>query len=168
MSRKSMFGKSLTVSLLIIGCLSFNSVLAQDIYLVRHFEKGKEGRDPHLTDTGSKRAAELAKVLAEANIEVLYSTQYQRTIETAQPFAAESGLSIVYYDPSALAAFANTLLASKQNSLVVGHSNTTPELIGLLGGKATAMQESDYGELFKLTIENDKVMTSSTMVSIQK
>lgn len=165
---RAMEKKWLLVSLLLLWSLSLNSVVARDIYLVRHFEKAKDSRDPHLTKLGSKRAVQLAELLKENDIKALYSTQYHRTIETAQPFAAQSGISIDYYDPRALADFAKQLLKSKKSSLVVGHSNTTPELIALLGGEAKAMQESDYGELFKLTIENGEVTTSSVMVSTHK
>lgn len=159
--------KFLLVSLLILGGLSFNSVASQDIYLVRHFEKAKGSDDPHLTELGSMRAVQLANLLKKTDIEVLFSTQYNRTIETAQPFADSSGLPIVFYDPKELNAFAKQLLSTNTNSVVVGHSNTTPELISLLGGEAKVLTESDYGELFKITIEDGKVMTSSVMVSSQ-
>lgn len=162
-----MHKKWLLVSLLILGSFSFHSVLAHDIYLVRHFEKAKGGDNPHLTLVGAKRALELAKLLEKNGIEVLFSTEYNRTIETAQPFAELSGLPIDFYDPRELETFAKQLLSANTDSLVVGHSNTTPELISLLGGEATLMTESDYGELFKLTIEGGKVITSSVMVTLQ-
>lgn len=101
------------------------------VYAVRHAEKGK-GRDPELTEAGAARAAELARVLGDVKLDAVYSTNYKRTQLTAQPVAAKQGLEVQGHDPKG---FAAALKGGKARTvLVVGHSNTTPDLIRSLGG----------------------------------
>lgn len=102
------------------------------VYAVRHAEKGS-GRDPELTEAGAARAAELARVLADVTLDAVYSTNTRRTKLTAQPVADGHDLEIQTYDPAGLA---KTLKAGEaRTALVVGHSNTTPDLIRALGGE---------------------------------
>ncbi|MEZ6189065.1 MAG: histidine phosphatase family protein [Planctomycetota bacterium] len=101
------------------------------VYAVRHAEKGA-GRDPELTEEGAARAQELARVLADAPLGAVYSTDTQRTRLTAQPAAQAHELEIQGYAPGTLAA--KLVGGEARTVLVVGHSNTTPDLIRELGG----------------------------------
>ena len=116
--------------------LSFASLAeTKEIYLTRHAEKQHDGtRDPSLTNQGQLRAETIAQFLKSKNIAAIYSTNYKRTMETAGATAKMLGLEIKHYDPSQLKAFADELKKVKGNALVVGHSNTTPDLVILLGG----------------------------------
>ncbi|WP_342805034.1 phosphoglycerate mutase family protein [Alteromonas sp. M12] len=136
-----------------------------DLYLVRHFEKQSGGTDPGLTQQGQLRAEALADYLMPKNIQHIYSTKYHRTKQTAQPFSQRSGLDVQFYSPKQLTAFAQSIKALQTNVLIVGHSNTTPELISALGGVATKIDESEYGELFILQICDDRVNTKSIFIS---
>ena len=132
------------------------------IYLVRHAEKitGPDvGRDPELNEAGKARAQELAKVLADKNITSIYSTDYIRTRDTAAPLATALGLEIILYNPGNLSEFAETLKSQTGTLLVVGHSNTTPYLTGLLGGDAgTPINEArEYDRLYEVHITDDGV-----------
>jgi broad specificity phosphatase PhoE len=64
----------------------------QAIFLVRHAEQSVETDDPELTEAGRKRAQALASVLKDAGINVLYTTERRRAIQTAEP--AEKLLNI--------------------------------------------------------------------------
>lgn len=133
---------------------------AQAVYLVRHAEK-EPGRDPALTPDGRIRAEALAARLDGARIEVIYSTDLARTRQTAAPFALKAGLPIVYYDPAALGALAEQVKADGRNTLVVGHSNTTPDLAAAFGGEAGApiVEATEYDRLYVLTIKAGAVST---------
>jgi hypothetical protein len=62
------------------------------------------------------------------------------------------GVDVEFYDPGALAEFAEALVKSPGRHLIVGHSNTTPELVGLLGGDGGSEISSDeYDRLYVLT-----------------
>jgi phosphohistidine phosphatase SixA len=120
-------------------------------FLVRHAEKVDESQDPPLTEEGERRAAALAETLRDAGVERIYSSDYQRCRETAAPLADRLGLEPILFDPDDLAALAEKLLASPGRSLVVGHSDTTPELAGLLGGEGgTPIADDEYNRLYVL------------------
>lgn len=143
-----------------LAALSFLSACASGpipttdpaIFLVRHAEKQK-GSDPALTDAGAARADRIAAQLEKAGIEKIYSTDYTRTRDTAAPLAEKLGLEIILYDPRDLPGFADHLNSENLTVLVVGHSNTTPSLVTLLGGEATPIPESEYDRLYCLTGE---------------
>jgi broad specificity phosphatase PhoE len=134
--------------------------LAADIYLVRHAEKELDGsQDPDLTEAGAHRAANLSVMLKGAEIERVFSTDYQRTRDTAAPVAEVAGVEMELYDPNALEALAGQLLDLEKNALVVGHSNTTTDLVTRLGGDAgpAIVEEWEYDRLYFLQTENGKV-----------
>jgi len=130
------------------------------IYLVRHAEKADDGTgDPPLSEAGERRAQALARMFADAGVTAVHTTAYRRTRATAAPIAAALGMTPREYDPRALEAFAQRLTGAGGRHLVVGHSNTTPELVRLLGGSAEPMSEDEYGRFYEVTIGADGVRT---------
>jgi broad specificity phosphatase PhoE len=123
------------------------------VYLVRHAEKADDSRDPPLSDAGRARAGGLIHVLGTAGITKVWSTNYQRTMSTAAPLAANQHLDVTPYDPSKLAEFAALLRATPGRHLVVGHSNTTPELVRALGGDpGEVIPDWEYDRLYVVVI----------------
>lgn len=122
-------------------------------FLVRHAEKAGDSKDPPLTAAGRQRAAALAALLGDAGIRQLYSTDFERTRETARPLAERLGVEVTLYDWDQMYALARQLQAPGTRSLVVGHSDTTPELVELLGGEAGAAidEAAEYDRLYVLT-----------------
>lgn len=131
------------------------------VFLVRHAEKVDHSRDPDLSEEGYARAEALALALADAGIERVFSTDYIRTRKTATPVADLNGLEIEVYDPSDLHALADSLQANGGRQLVVGHSNTTPAMVEILGGEAgpAIVEETEYDRLYILTIGKEGVET---------
>lgn len=129
------------------------------LYLVRHAEKQVDGtKDPSLTRCGQDRAEQLAKMLTNVDIEVVYSTQYKRTMATASPTALTKNLTVEQYSPKQLTQFAQELKQLKQNALIVGHSNTTPQLTSLLiNEKVASMTEQEYQHLFQVNIVGESI-----------
>lgn len=134
-------------------------------YLVRHAEKVTDGdgmivadpKDPPLTKEGRARAVQLADLLKDAGITAIWSSDYTRTRETAAPLARELGLEVQVYDPRDLEALAATLRSTpKQTVLVVGHSNTTPQLSEALGGDSGAPidETSEYDRLYVVDLKS--------------
>ena len=134
------------------------------IFLVRHAEKG-DGPDPPLTETGQERAQTLAHMLGDSGIGQIHSTDYLRTRETAAPVAERLALEVRIYDPDRLEQLAGTLLREGGRHLVVGHSNTTAELVELLGGSpGTPIREADeYDRLYLLTISGSGAASTSLL-----
>ena len=136
-------------------------------YLVRHAEKVTDGdamivadpKDPPLTKEGRARAVQLAALLKDAGITAIWSSDYTRTRQTAAPLARELGLEVQFYDPRDLEGLASVLQAdANQTVLVVGHSNTTPQLSEALGGDTgTPIDEaSEYDRLYVVNLKSGK------------
>ena len=126
------------------------------IYLVRHAEKESEAKDPgnpSLSSCGELRAQALVRILSDIRLESIYSTPFERTLSTARPVAQSKQLEIRIYDLSGLEEFSQQLLDMQQDALVIGHSNTTGVLAGLLAGKSEeAFDEDIYDRLYQVVI----------------
>lgn len=131
-------------------------------YFVRHFEK-QTGADPTLTDIGYRRAAALAEYFRYVPLTSVYSTNYKRTMQTATQSAQQQGLLINSYDPSHPKELIERI-AQQSSVLVVGHSNTVPDLIRAMGGKADDLSEKDYGRLFIVTKAGGRTSTQSIII----
>ena len=109
------------------------------IYLVRHAEKGT-GNDPVLTGAGNKRAGDLMRTLKSKKIRHIYVTDYRRSGLTADSMRLQLGIDTVHYD-AADTTGADLIAKIKAHHdfgkaiLVIGHSNTIPQLIKDLGVK---------------------------------
>lgn len=139
-------------TLLLFGCATHPSPADTTYYLVRHAEKTAEKPDPALTPEGEQRAQDLAQRLANVPLTAIYSSDYKRTRDTAAPIAAAANLDVTIYNPRDLKAFAKTLSSQKGHILIVGHSNTTPQLSALLGGPAgkPIVEATEYDRFYVL------------------
>ena len=130
---------------------------ATTVVLVRHAEKAPTpANDPLLSDAGQARAGALAEALADAQVQAVIVTPYQRTRLTAQPLLDKRGLApqVVTITPTHVADVARAVREHKgQVVLVVGHSNTIPAIVGALGGpKLPDLCDAQYAQLFTLVI----------------
>lgn len=122
------------------------------IYLVRHGEKASIGKDPELTQQGQRRAQNIATILHRTGIQAIFSTPTARTLQTAQPLARQLGLKVEQYDPAAPKALVDKVKELRGPVLVVGHSNTLPELVRLFGGEpGPDIADDEYDRLYQLT-----------------
>ena len=156
--RKSFTPAFTSILILAFSLIPVGSLWAEEsstIFLVRHAEKTEASDDPALSEAGKLRAHELARVLRNAGIQHIYSTDYTRTRDTAAPLAALLKLELELYDPRELAEFAAKLKCRGSRQLVIGHSNTTPELVALLGGDpGEEIDESgEYDRLYIVSID---------------
>lgn len=146
---------------LVIGCESPSGQSSEKepliVFLVRHAEKVDNSDNPELSEAGKERAKTLSEVLRNTGLEHIHSTDYIRTRNTALPVAEVFGLDIEIYDPANLNALVDKLLNTRSRHLVVGHSNTTPIMVELLGGNpGTLINEgSEYDRLYVITFGGD-------------
>lgn len=144
-------------ALCVAGCASTREAESvYSIYLVRHAEKADGASmagNPPLSECGTRRAENLVVFFDSIKLKAVYSTDYIRTKSTAAPVAKSKALEITDYSPKNLQKIAEMLLAGKQDVLIVGHSNTTAELAGiLLGEKISAMNEDIYDRIYQVVI----------------
>jgi broad specificity phosphatase PhoE len=117
------------------------------VYLVRHAEKAAfwpADRDldafQPLSAAGMARAEALASRLKAAGIAAVYTSRTSRTLATGAPLAEGTGVPLVAADatikPDEMAAFLARLRekhVADKAVLIVGHSNTLPDLLLRLG-----------------------------------
>jgi phosphohistidine phosphatase SixA len=128
--------------------------------IVRHAEKSNDdARDPSLSETGKARAQSLARLLADAPLSAAYATGYRRTQQTAQPAADAHGIAVKIYDAQLPAAtLASQLRAAHMHGtvLVVGHSNTVPEIVSAMSGqRVDAMSDDQYDLVYRVRTGSD-------------
>lgn len=127
------------------------------IVVVRHAEKSTDDpRDPSLSAAGIERAKALRDVLKDAGVSTIYVTNLKRTRQTAQPLADLSGITMSER-PATLAAadLARDVLsyATGKSVLIVGHSNTVPQIIQALSGIVVApIGDDEYDHLFTIVL----------------
>ena len=130
------------------------------IYLVRHAEKeltSDNPKDPPLTPCGEQRAAGLEVFLSAIQLDAVYSSDYVRTRSTALPVVQNRNMETRLYDPKKPEEFAKLLIERGENALVVGHSNSTPVLAGLLVGEdLEPIDESIYNRIYQVVISKEK------------
>ena len=139
----------------------FESQATTTIIFVRHAEKALLPEDdPGLSPAGQRRVAELTRQLQDADvvagIDVIYSTPYRRTEETARPIATALNLPINSYDAADTEAIMEFILKEHKGKivLVVGHSNTLPALIGNMGAskKVPVIEENEYDNIYVVSV----------------
>jgi len=138
--------------------MSAPAAAQQTVFLVRHAERADMEKgappsdDPDLSNTGRARAESLATLLKDADITAIFITKYKRTRQTAAPLATATGLSPIVVEATTAAAIAKEIRAQKGNVLVVGHSNTVPDIIKALDvGTAVKIGDQDFDNLFVVT-----------------
>ena len=151
---------------LIFTCTGSEDANAQNekdiftIYLVRHSEKDLSANnpsDPPLSHCGEQRSENLSSFLKDVHLDVIYSTDYVRTKSTARPTANAKGLEIEQYDAQELKDFSQLLIDRQQDALVVGHSNTTGVLAGLLVGENRGAFDLDiYDRVYQVVVYKNK------------
>jgi broad specificity phosphatase PhoE len=170
--------KARYILLFLVCCqLSFSQSQNKEIkadetgyYFIRHAEKERSNpkdNNPELNREGKLRALNWAYFFKEIPLEAIYSTNYIRTISTAQPIADDKNLPIIIYNPNEL----NIKTFMKENQgkliLVVGHSNTTPKLVNAILGdqKFEQMQDNDNSSLFIVRESKGKMSAERITVS---
>ena len=133
---------------LALVCPSAPLVAADTVYVIRHLQKAT-GDDPALTAEGAAGAQKLRDLLAKKMVTAIYATQTKRAMQTAEPLAKRLGLPVTVYDPKDFAGLAAKVAKDKKAVLIVGHSNTVPDLVAKVGGKQPGpLSDTDYGTVF--------------------
>jgi len=150
------------LALILLACVAGTAVAGEsgdhyELYLVRHAEKlADDGDDPGLTEEGKRRSEQLAGWIRDKGIEDIWSSDYRRSRDTAIPLAGMLDKELKFYDPHDLPALAASLRANQRNALVVGHSNTTPDLARLLCVCFIPdMDDSDYDQLIVVGVSGE-------------
>ncbi|NNK83858.1 MAG: histidine phosphatase family protein [Flavobacteriaceae bacterium] len=126
-------------------------------YFIRHAEKNrsnKDDKDPPLVINGQLRAAKWSLVFEHVQFDAIYSTDYNRTRETAQATSEMQNVYITIYNPRDIDVKSFILDTKGKTVLVVGHSNTTPMFVNAVIGedKYKQINDTNNGNLYIVTI----------------
>ena len=130
------------------------------IIVMRHGEKAAlPVDDPALSPAGEARAQALAKILGEApaefRIQGIFVSEFRRTQDTVRPLANRLGVAVIVVPAADISLVAKRARGEYRGGhvLIVGHSNTVPEIVEKLSGhKIAAMAESEYGVVYVVAL----------------
>ena len=146
-----------------LGCLlltvSVIPLLAEQriVFVVRHAERtGTDGpaqTDPALSETGRARAAGLKRELRDAGIQSIYTSELKRARQTAAPLADSLGIKSEVVAARDVDELITKIKSGAGNVLIVGHSNTVPEIVKGLGVTTkVTLSEKQYDDLFVVVL----------------
>lgn len=135
------------------------------LYFIRHAEKDRSdslNRNPHLNEKGLERADKWRQVFKNVSFDAIYSTDYNRTRETALPTAKNNNLEPKIYNPNNIDIEKFLFENKEKNVLVVGHSNTTPNLVNKILKKNTykVIEDNNNSNLYIVTVHNNTLSSS--------
>jgi len=139
------------------------------VILVRHAEKAAPSGDVKLSVHGTLRAEELARVLADARISAIFTTELIRTGATAAPLAAALNITptVIHTGPTYAANVVANILANQAGKtvLVVGHTDTTVAVLNALHvtPPPTAIPETQFDNLFICTLVSGQAPVLTTL-----
>lgn len=140
----------------VLTVAALTSPAQSTIFVSRHADRFGTEPDPALTPLGEKQAEALGRLLAEANIRHIYTTELLRTRQTAAPTARIAGVTPVVvaqeqFDP--LIAKLRQTATPGASTLVVGHRQTVPKIVRALTGKEIPpLASGEYGRLIVVTL----------------
>lgn len=139
-------------------------------YLIRHAEKdrtNKSNKNPDLNIKGKERAENWAVYFNDIDFDAVYSTKYNRTIQTATPTAKNNNLTLQYYNPSKMFSAEFQKATKGKTVLIVGHSNTTPFFVNKIINekKYIEIDDSDNSKLFIVNVSKNSVKSEVLTVN---
>ena len=154
--------KQIVLLFLLFFSLDISSQECTEFFLIRHAEKDRsdlENKNPNLNEKGKLRALKWVEILDGINFDKIYSTNYNRTIQTVSPISKKLNIDVSIYSPSALS-YKDFILKNYGNKvLVVGHSNTIPGFVnGLINEKVyEQINDLNNSNLYTVTICDEAV-----------
>ncbi len=141
----------LMLTLLTAACASMPAPRAPDFHVVRHLHTPEGERDPDLTEQGKTAAEWLAARFEHRPPAAIYVTDFRRSRQTAEPLARRHGLVPIVYDPADTPGLVARVRAGPLPALIIGHSNTVPDIVEQLGGTRPApLSHPDFGDIWEV------------------
>jgi broad specificity phosphatase PhoE len=126
------------------------------VILIRHADVtpepgGTPDPGPPLNAAGHARAHELRHVLASAGVGAIFVTRFQRSRQTAVPLEEMLMIDAKVIDDVDELVEALRAREAPSVTLVIGHSDTVPEVIAHLGGPSVTIGPTEFDNLFVQT-----------------
>jgi len=149
------------VVLVVAGAWLWSSQTTTTMIIIRHAEKELGSiEDPPLSTAGEQRAAALSRMFGEkspaGHVDAIFASDTRRSQRTAAPLAQRLGIAVQIYPGRDLKSLTDTIHRQYRGRriLIVGHSNTVPELVHRLAPQAEipAMAEDEYDTMYVVTV----------------
>ena len=123
-------------------------------YFIRHAEKADSSKNPDLSEKGVERAQEWKALFSEINFDAVYSTNFNRTLQTIQPIVAGNNQLLKIYNPKMIDVELFKKETQGKTILIVGHSNTVPNMVNQIikENKYVDIAENQFGNLYIITL----------------
>ena len=120
-----------------------------NIYVMRHLHTPAGVSDPDLTAEGVKYAAAVNDWFLRDPPNAIYVSSTKRAQQTAAPLAARLKITPKIYDPRDTPGLIASVSAETGTVLIVGHSNTVPDIVEKLGGERPGdLTHEDFGDIW--------------------
>jgi broad specificity phosphatase PhoE len=121
------------------------------VYVMRHLNTPAGQADPDLLPEGRRAAEALVAWFHGERPVAIYVTDYKRSRQTAAPLAAWLGLTPIVYNPADTPGLIARVRAEHGAVLIVGHSNTVPDIVAALGGaRPGPLIHEDFGDIWRV------------------
>jgi phosphohistidine phosphatase SixA len=139
------------------------------IFFVRHADKVSDDTDAPLSEAGHRRAECLADTLADAQIQQIFTSDLQRTQQTAAPLAEKLHLKPTAIPLSKPDELIEAIRSGKAaNVLVVWHDATLPKVMRALGApEITPIAHTEFDRFFILTLAADKTVSEPRFAALR-
>ena len=123
-------------------------------YFIRHAEKADSSKNPDLSEKGLERAQEWKALFSDINFDAIYSTDFNRTLQTIQPIVAGNNQLLKIYNPKMIDVELFKKETQGKTILIVGHSNTVPNMVNQIikENKYVDIAENQFGNLYIITL----------------
>ena len=143
--------------LMLAACTTVLPVARPNIYVMRHLQKAP-GPDPVLSQEGQLFAARLIDRFKDDPPSAIYVSATRRAQMTAAPLAARLGIMPKIYDPADTPGLVARVKSEPGTVLIVGHSNTVPDIVEQLGGpRPSDIAEDRFGDIWHVSGTRPKV-----------
>lgn len=130
-------------------------------FVLRHAEAAGSQQDPSLSADGRERADRVGRMLRSVAPQRVMHSVTNRARETAQRIARAAGVGTGSYDMFDPEPAMSRIVKAGGVWVVVGHSNTVPDLVKRLGGDARidVLPESAYDRIYLVIRVGEGSMT---------
>lgn len=143
---------ALLLMLAVAGCASIARRPVPNIYVMRHLHTPAGVANAQLTPEGQAAAERLADWLKRDPPRTILVSDTDRARNTAAPTAQRYKAAVLTYDARDTPALLAQVLASEGTVLVIGHSNTVPDIVAGLGGpRPLPLVHEDFGDVWHVS-----------------
>jgi broad specificity phosphatase PhoE len=148
---------SLVLGLLVALLPALPAQAQETVFLIRHAERDW-AEDGGLVEEGRQRANAWGEALADAELDVIITSEKRRTRETGQPIADMLDVPILAISRYDFDGLLETLAADYGDDrvLIVSHSSSIPQILRLMGHPDSVyIPKTDYDDLFVVHPDED-------------